>query len=85
MLVGYGWFWALAGLFAAFVSSVFAQVLFLPKRDSRHFLMRFFTSMARRCADYERDGDKQRAIAMKHVLDLFEVRFGEVITKERKS
>jgi hypothetical protein len=81
LVVGYGWLWALAAFVAAFGSSVFAQVLLLPKRDSRHFLMRFFTSMSRRFADFERDGDKQRAIAMKHVLDLFVVRFGEAIAK----
>jgi hypothetical protein len=85
LVVGYGWLWALAGLFGAFLSSALAQVWFLPRRDSRHFLMRFFASMSRRFADFERDGDKQRAIAIKHLLDLFAVRFGEVLAKEPRS
>ena len=85
LVVGYGWLWALAGLFGACLSSALAQVWFLPRRDSRHFRMRFFASMSRRFADFERDGDKQRAVAIKHLLDLFAVRFGEVLAKESRS
>jgi hypothetical protein len=49
------------------------------------FLMRFFASMSRRFAEFERDGDKQRAVAIRHLLDLFAVRFGEVMAKEPRS
>lgn len=82
MVVDYGWLWALTGLFGAFVSSALAQVWLLPKKDSRHFLMRFFASMSRRFAEFERDRDTQRAKAMRHLLDLFKVRFGDVIARE---
>src|SRR4030095_16634050 len=55
---------ALIGAVVAFLSGTVAQVTFLPKRDSRHFVLRISSSMARRVADYARDGDAVRARAM---------------------
>jgi len=66
---GFGWWAALAGLLTAYGSSTIAQVLFLPKKDSQHFFMQIFGSMSRRYADFERDGDKERAKAMRYLLD----------------
>src|SRR4030095_281721 len=66
---GFGWWSALTGLLTAYGSSTIAQVLFLPKKDSRHFFMQIFGSMSRRYADFERDGDKERAKAMRYLLD----------------
>src|SRR4029453_17550985 len=83
-----GWFWlacgwanALIGAVVAYLSGIVAQVTFLPKRDSRHFVLRISNSMARRVADYERDGDAVRARAMKEVLDKVVVQYAWVIGK----
>lgn len=35
LVAGYGRLWALAGLFGALLSTLLAQVLFLPKREDR--------------------------------------------------
>jgi hypothetical protein len=78
---GCGWWAALAGLLTAYGSSTIAQVLFLPKKDSLHFTMCIFNSMGRRYADYERDGDKQRAEAMRYLLDRFESEYGPAMVK----
>ena len=67
--LAFGWANALIGAVVAFLSGTVAQATFLPKRDSRHFVLRISRSMARRVADYERDGDAVRARAMKAVLD----------------
>jgi hypothetical protein len=81
LALGFGWWAALVGLLAVFASSVLAQVLFLPKKDSRHFVMSIFGSMSRRYADYERDGDKHRAEAMRELLDRFVTAYEGVMTK----
>ena len=77
----FGWTDALIGVVVAFLSGAVAQVTFLPKRDSRHFALRIFGSMARRVADYERDGDAVRARAMKEVLDKFVGQYAGVVGK----
>jgi len=77
----FGWTNALIGVVVAVLSGTVAQVTFLPKRDSRHFVLRIFGSMARRVADYERDGDAVRARAMKEVLDKFVGQYAGVVGK----
>jgi hypothetical protein len=81
----FGWADALIGVVVAFVSGTVAQVTFLPKQDSRHFVLRIFGSMARRAADYERDGDAARARAMTDLLDKFAVQYGGMIAKDPAS
>ena len=83
--LAFGWANALIGAVVAFLSGTVAQVTFLPKRDSRHFVLRIFSSMARRVADYERDGDAVRARAMKQVLDKVVVQYAGVIGKADKT
>jgi hypothetical protein len=73
------------GAAVVYVAGVVAQVAFLPKRNSRHFALSIFNSMGRRHADYERDGDKQRAEAMRYLLDRFVVEYGAAITKGEKN
>jgi hypothetical protein len=81
----FGWANALIGVVVAVLSGTVAQVTFLPKRDSRHFVLRIFGSMARRVADYERNGDAARARAMKGVLDKFVVEYAAVVGKAGKT
>jgi hypothetical protein len=81
----FGWTNALIGVVVAVLSGTVAQVTFLPKRDSRHFVLRIFGSMARRVTDYERDGDAARARAMKELLDKFVVQYAGVVGKEGKT
>src|SRR4030095_690115 len=83
--LAFGWANALIGAVVAFLSGTVAQVTFLPKRDSRHFVLRISSSMARRVADYERDGDAVRARAMKQVLDKVVVQYAGVIGKADKT
>ncbi len=73
--IGFGWAFALAGVLVIYASGSIARLFFLPGRDSRHSLLQIYGSMARRYADYERDGDKERAVAMRHLLDLFEEKY----------
>ena len=80
LAVGFGWLWAFAGLSAAVLSSTFAQVLLLPKRDSRHFLLRVLGSMCRRHADFERDGDEYRAKGMRYLLERVAQEYGSVLS-----
>ena len=68
LVVGFGWRMGLARCFAAVAAGVFAQVLFLPKRHSQHCLLQIFGSMSRRYANYERDGDREGASAMRYLL-----------------
>lgn len=74
----YDWQLAVIGLLTSAGSGVFAQ-LFLPTKDSRHFLLRISGSMARRYADYERDGDKVRAEAMRYLLDRCTTEYGQAM------
>jgi hypothetical protein len=83
--LSFGWTDALIGVVVAFLSGTVAQVTFLPKQDSRHFALRIFGSMARRVADYERDGDAARARAMKELLDKFAAQYGGMIAKDPTS
>src|SRR4030095_4498615 len=83
--LAFGWANALIGAVVAFLAGTVAQVTFLPKRDSRHFVLRISSSMARRVADYERDGDAVRARAMKEVLDKVVVQSGGVMEKRAKT
>jgi hypothetical protein len=83
--LAFGWANALIGAVVAFLSGTVAQATFLPKRDSRHFVLRISRSMARRVADYERDGDAVRARAMKAVLDKVVAQYAGVIAKTDKT
>ena len=83
--LAFGWANALIGAVVAFLSGTVAQATFLPKRDSRHFVQRISRSMARRVADYERDGDAVRARAMKAVLDRVVVQYAGMIGKADKT
>jgi uncharacterized membrane protein YgcG len=80
------WLWYMFGLMHGivgalvfFVSGVVAGSTFLPRPNSRHFVTLIFGSLSRRCADYERDGDKQRAAGMRMVLERFVSQYGGVI------
>jgi hypothetical protein len=86
------WLWYMFGLMhgivgalAFFVSGVVAGSTFLPRPNSRHFVMSIFGSMSRRCADYERDGDKQRAGAMRELLERFVAQYGGVVRGASKA
>lgn len=68
LVAGFGWRMGLAGCFGAVAAGVCAQVLFLPKRHSEHFLLQIVGSMSRRYANYERAGDKEGASAMRFLL-----------------
>src|SRR5262249_1176935 len=83
--LAFGWANALIGAVVAFLSGTLPQATFLPKRDSWHFVLRIARSMARRVADYERDGDAVRARAMKAVLDKVVVQYAGVIGKSEKT
>jgi hypothetical protein len=83
--LAFGWANALIGAVVAYVSGIVAQVTFLPKRDSRHFVLRISSSMARRVADYERDGDAVRATAMRELLNKVVVQYAGVIGKADKT
>jgi hypothetical protein len=76
-----GWAYSLGGLAAFFFSGTVAGAALIPRPNSRHFVMRVFASMSRRYADYERDGDRQRARVMKELLDKFAAHYGDVVTK----
>jgi hypothetical protein len=78
--LAFGWLYGVLGVVVVYLSGVVAQVFFLPKKNSRHFVLSIFNSMSRRCADYERDGDKQRAAAMGDLLNRFMLAYGSVMT-----
>lgn len=69
LAIGFGWRWALGGLVVSVVSSTVAQVIFLPKKESPHFLARHARSMRRRHREFERAGENARAMAMQHLLE----------------
>jgi uncharacterized membrane protein YgcG len=86
------WLWSMFGLMhgivgalAFFVSGVVAGSTFLPRPNSRHFVTCIFGSMSRRYADYERDGDKQRAMAMRMLLEKFVAQYGGVVGSPDKA
>jgi hypothetical protein len=83
--LAFGWPNALIGAVVAYLSGVVAQATFLPKRDSRHFVLRISSSMARRVADYERDGDAVRATVMRELLNKVVVQYAGVIGKADKT
>ena len=84
LALDFGWRPALSGFFIAWGAPILAQVLFLPSRHSRHFLMQTFASLSRRYADYERDGDTERAKATAHMLALFSLHYGEVVMNQKR-
>jgi len=79
--LAFGWANAVIGAIVAYLSGSAAQVIFLPKRDSRHFVRRISRSMARRVADYERDGDAVRATAMRELSNKVIVRYAGAVGK----
>jgi hypothetical protein len=83
--IGYSWLYAAGGFLVWFLSGTIAQATILPKPESLHFVMSIFGSMSRRFADYERDGDKYRAMAMSALLSEFTERYGPVIEGAGKS
>jgi hypothetical protein len=86
------WLWYAFGLphgvlgaLLFFMSGVVAGATYLPKPDSRHFVMLIFASLSRRYANYERDADKPRASAMRQVLDRFVLHYGGVVGSPDKT
>ena len=83
LVLGFGSTWALAGIFTAAVSSTSAQALLLPRRDSQHFIVQHAGSMARRYAEYQREGDRMRATVMRHLLDRLSEEYPSAVGVER--
>jgi hypothetical protein len=81
LFVSFGWFAALVGLILAYVVNILSDLFLVPKADSRRFLRQIFASMNRRHADYQRDGDKQRTMAMGYLREEFLKHYGQEITK----
>jgi hypothetical protein len=81
--LGFGWLYAVIGAVVAFAVGVVAQMTFLPRGNSRYFVVSIFGSMSRRYADFVRDGDTERAEAMKYLLGRFAVEYEAVMAKRQ--
>jgi len=81
LLLGFGWVAALVGVVIWLLVGSVSGIFLFPRADSRYFLRQTFASMSRRLADYQRDGDVQRAYAMGSLLKEFLKHYETEITK----
>ena len=71
--------WGTVGIALAIfiVVVVVTGMVFVPKPESAHFVMRIYRSMINRYADFQKSGDSVRADAMKELIDKVEARYGD--------
>ena len=73
----FGWGTGGIALAALFVVTVLAGATFVPKPESVHYLKRIHGSMAKRFADFQKNGDVIRADSIRVLIDKVEVEYAE--------
>ena len=75
----YAFGWGTGGIALAvfFFVSALAGATIMPKPQSIHYLKRIYGSMANRYADFQKEGDSVRAVAIKDLIDKVEVHYSE--------
>ena len=74
-----GWPAGIVAVLTALVVPAVSQAIVPPRRNSPVYVRQAFHSLVNRSANYQRDGDHERAIAAKELADRLAVAYADIL------